>query len=81
MVTCPGNGENDADTDLESPGATVIEHWPAPVQPPDHPSNLYPEAGFGVRATCVAVAYDAEHFDGQEMPPEELATVPEPLPS
>jgi len=51
-----------------------------PVQAPDHPANVDPDAAVAVSVTCVPLAKFEVHVPGQLMPEGSLVTVPEPEP-
>jgi len=55
-------------------------HVPEPVQAPDQPANVDPEAGVAVRVTDVPLSKEAEQVDPQSMPEGLLVMVPEPVP-
>jgi hypothetical protein len=48
--------------------------------PPDQPAKVEPETGVAVSVTDVPDANEAPQVEPQLMPPEELVTVPEPVP-
>jgi hypothetical protein len=59
----------------------VTVHAAVPVQAPDHPANVEPEAGVAVRVTEAPLLKLALHVDGQLIPAGLLTTVPEPVPA
>jgi hypothetical protein len=56
-------------------------HVPVPVQAPDQPANVEPEAAVAVSVTAVPLAKLAVHVVGQLMPAGLLVTVPVPAPA
>ena len=52
-----------------------------PVQAPDHPANVEPEAGVAVRVTCDPVLKLAIQVAPQLIPLGLLTTVPVPVPA
>jgi hypothetical protein len=58
-----------------------IRHTPAPEQSPFQLARTEPEAGFGVRLTCVPAGKVAEQVFPQLIPDGELVMVPDPVPS
>jgi hypothetical protein len=59
----------------------VRAQLPAPVQAPDHPANVEPEAGVAVRVTIVPLLKVALHTLPQLIPLGLLVTVPVPVPA
>jgi hypothetical protein len=66
-------------TDVLVPRVTT--HGPRPAQAPLHPVNAEPEAGVGVKVTCVPLANMKVHAVPQSIPAGELVTAPEPFPA
>jgi len=66
-------------TDLAADMATV--QVPVPVQAPDQPEKLLPEAATACRVTLVPETNEAVQVDPQEIPAGVLLTVPEPVPA
>jgi hypothetical protein len=58
----------------------VRVHVDVPVQAPDQPANVDPEAAAAVRVTCVPLGKFALHVLGQLIPVGLLVTVPVPEP-
>jgi hypothetical protein len=62
--------------------ATVTLQVPVPEHPPPlHPVKVLPPVGVAVSVTCVFGAKLAEQAVPQLIPPEELVTVPVPVPA
>ena len=74
-----GDGPNVAVTEWAA--FIVRVHAPVPVQSPDHPVKLSPDAGVAVRVTSVPPAKLAEQVEPQSIPAGLLVTVPLPLPA
>jgi hypothetical protein len=55
-------------------------HVPVPLQAPDQPANVDPEAGVAVRVTEVPLSKEAEQVEPQLMPDGLLVIVPAPVP-
>ena len=65
-------------TDLAADMATV--QVPVPVQAPDQPEKLLPDAATALRVTLVPETNEAVQAEPQEIPVGVLLTVPEPVP-
>ena len=65
----------------ETLAVKVSVQVPVPVQAPDHPAKVEPEAGVAVRVTLDPVANEALHAVPQLMPVGLLVTVPLPVPA
>jgi hypothetical protein len=59
----------------------VTVHSAAPVQAPDHPTNIDPAAGAAVKVTVAPLGYEAAQFGPQSRPPALAPTLPPPVPS
>jgi hypothetical protein len=70
---------NVAVTDAATESVTV--HAAVPLQAPDHPAKLDPDAGVAVSVTVVPLSKLAEHVCPQLMPAGLLVTVPVPVPT
>ena len=70
---------NVAVTDVAAVGERM--HVDVPLQAPDQPANVEPEAAVAVSVTCVPLGKVSLHVDPQLMPVGALVTVPVPLPA
>ncbi len=57
---------------------SVTTQAPVPVQAPDHPEKVEPDAAVADKDTAVPLVSDAKHVEPQLMDPP--VTVPEPVP-
>jgi hypothetical protein len=77
-VKDPGLAVKFALTDFAASMVTL--HAPVPLHAPLQPANVEPESGVAVKFTTAPLSKFAEHVGPQEIPADELATVPEPVP-